>query len=134
MVAAIADMIAALSRVCTLEPGDLIANGTPVGVGVFSGRLLRPGQRVRVEIEGISAIDNPVVAEPSPTRPAGLRSRATLCASSAGINGLVSRRQYRRPCRHVSQRARILVGRSVMVGSMPQAFGSFGRVALGHVR
>jgi 2-keto-4-pentenoate hydratase/2-oxohepta-3-ene-1,7-dioic acid hydratase in catechol pathway len=33
---------------------------------VFSGRLLRPGQRVRVEIEGIGAIENPVVAEPSP--------------------------------------------------------------------
>jgi 2-keto-4-pentenoate hydratase/2-oxohepta-3-ene-1,7-dioic acid hydratase in catechol pathway len=32
---------------------------------VFSGRLLRPGQRVRVEIEGIGAIENPVVAEPS---------------------------------------------------------------------
>jgi 2-keto-4-pentenoate hydratase/2-oxohepta-3-ene-1,7-dioic acid hydratase in catechol pathway len=59
-------MIAALSRVCTLEPGDLIATGTPGGVGVFSGRLLQPGQLVRVEIEGIGAIENPVVAEPSP--------------------------------------------------------------------
>jgi 2-keto-4-pentenoate hydratase/2-oxohepta-3-ene-1,7-dioic acid hydratase in catechol pathway len=67
MVTGIGDMIAALSRVCTLEPGDLIATGTPGGVGVFSGRLLRPGQRVRVEIEGIGAIENPVVAEPSPT-------------------------------------------------------------------
>jgi 2-keto-4-pentenoate hydratase/2-oxohepta-3-ene-1,7-dioic acid hydratase in catechol pathway len=66
MVTGIGDMIAALSRVCTLEPGDLIATGTPGGVGVFSGRLLRPGQRVRVEIEGIGAIENPVVAEPSP--------------------------------------------------------------------
>jgi 2-keto-4-pentenoate hydratase/2-oxohepta-3-ene-1,7-dioic acid hydratase in catechol pathway len=63
MVTGIADMIAALSRVCTLEPGDLVATGTPGGVGLFSGKLLRPGQRVRVEIEGVGAIENPVVAE-----------------------------------------------------------------------
>jgi 2-keto-4-pentenoate hydratase/2-oxohepta-3-ene-1,7-dioic acid hydratase in catechol pathway len=63
MVVGIAEMISAVSRVCTLEPGDLIATGTPAGVGLFSGRLLRPGQRVRVEIEGIGTIDNPVVAE-----------------------------------------------------------------------
>jgi len=63
MVTGIAEMIAALSRVCTLEPGDLIATGTPGGVGLFTGGLLRPGQRVRIEIEGIGTIDNPVVAE-----------------------------------------------------------------------
>jgi 2-keto-4-pentenoate hydratase/2-oxohepta-3-ene-1,7-dioic acid hydratase in catechol pathway len=68
MVTGIGDMIAALSRVCTLEPGDLVATGTPGGVGLFSGRLLQPGQRVRVEIEGIGAIENPVVAEPAPTQ------------------------------------------------------------------
>jgi 2-keto-4-pentenoate hydratase/2-oxohepta-3-ene-1,7-dioic acid hydratase in catechol pathway len=67
MVTGIGDMIAALSRVCTLEPGDLIATGTPAGVGVFSRRLLQPGQRVRVEIEGIGAIENPVIAESTPT-------------------------------------------------------------------
>jgi 2-keto-4-pentenoate hydratase/2-oxohepta-3-ene-1,7-dioic acid hydratase in catechol pathway len=66
MVTGIGEMIAALSRVCTLEPGDLVATGTPGGVGVFSGKLLRPGQRVRVEIEGIGMIDNPVVAEAAP--------------------------------------------------------------------
>jgi 2-keto-4-pentenoate hydratase/2-oxohepta-3-ene-1,7-dioic acid hydratase in catechol pathway len=65
MVTGIGEMIAALSRVCTLEPGDLVATGTPGGVGLFSGQLLRPGQRVRVEIEGIGSIDNPVVAEPA---------------------------------------------------------------------
>jgi 2-keto-4-pentenoate hydratase/2-oxohepta-3-ene-1,7-dioic acid hydratase in catechol pathway len=65
MVTGIADMISAVSRVCTLEPGDLIATGTPGGVGVFSGKLLQPGQRVRVEIEGVGTIDNPVVAEPA---------------------------------------------------------------------
>ena len=64
MVTGIADMIAALSRICTLEPGDLIATGTPAGVGLFTDGLLRPGQRVRIEIEGIGTIDNPIVAEP----------------------------------------------------------------------
>jgi 2-keto-4-pentenoate hydratase/2-oxohepta-3-ene-1,7-dioic acid hydratase in catechol pathway len=67
MVTGIGDMISALSRVCTLEPGDLVATGTPRGVGLFTGRLPHPGQRVRVEIEGIGAIENPVVAEPAPT-------------------------------------------------------------------
>jgi 2-keto-4-pentenoate hydratase/2-oxohepta-3-ene-1,7-dioic acid hydratase in catechol pathway len=66
MITGIADMISALSKVCTLEPGDLVATGTPGGVGLFSGRLLRPGQRVRIEIEGIGAIENPVVAETPP--------------------------------------------------------------------
>jgi 2-keto-4-pentenoate hydratase/2-oxohepta-3-ene-1,7-dioic acid hydratase in catechol pathway len=63
MVTGIADMISTVSKVCTLEPGDLVATGTPGGVGLFSGRMLRPGQSVRIEIEGIGAIENPVVAE-----------------------------------------------------------------------
>ena len=67
MVTGIGEMIAALSQVCTLEPGDLVATGTPGGVGAFSGKLLRPDQRVRVEIEGIGTIENLVVAEPAPT-------------------------------------------------------------------
>jgi 2-keto-4-pentenoate hydratase/2-oxohepta-3-ene-1,7-dioic acid hydratase in catechol pathway len=66
MVTGIAEMVSALSKVCTLEPGDLVATGTPGGVGLFSGRLLKPGQRVRIEIEGIGAIENPVVAEIPP--------------------------------------------------------------------
>jgi 2-keto-4-pentenoate hydratase/2-oxohepta-3-ene-1,7-dioic acid hydratase in catechol pathway len=66
MVTGIGEMIAALSRICTLEPGDLVATGTPGGVGLFSGKLLQPGQRVRIEIDGIGTIDNPVVAEADP--------------------------------------------------------------------
>jgi 2-keto-4-pentenoate hydratase/2-oxohepta-3-ene-1,7-dioic acid hydratase in catechol pathway len=66
MTTGIADMIAALSKVCTLEPGDLVATGTPGGVGLFTGRMLRPGQSVRIEIEGIGAIENPVIAETPP--------------------------------------------------------------------
>ena len=52
-----------LSSVCTLEPGDVIATGTPGGVGMASGRYLVPGDTVRVEIEGIGAIENRVVQE-----------------------------------------------------------------------
>ena len=52
---------AASSRV-TLEPGDVIAAGTPAGVGVPRGRFLRPGEVVRVEIEGIGTLTNPVVS------------------------------------------------------------------------
>lgn len=55
-------LVAAASRRVTLEPGDVIAAGTPAGVGVPRGRFLRPGEVVRVEIEGVGALTNPVVA------------------------------------------------------------------------
>lgn len=58
-----------LSSVCTLEPGDVVATGTPGGVGIASGRFLVPGDRVRVEIEGIGAIENRIVQEPVWTEP-----------------------------------------------------------------
>jgi 2-keto-4-pentenoate hydratase/2-oxohepta-3-ene-1,7-dioic acid hydratase in catechol pathway len=54
-----------LSQACTLEPGDVIATGTPSGVaGAMEGQpWLEPGDRVRIEIDGIGAIDNEVVDE-----------------------------------------------------------------------
>ena len=54
---AIPDVIAYISRVMTLEPGDIIATGTPQGVGP-----LVPGDVVEVEIPGIGIIRNPVEA------------------------------------------------------------------------
>ena len=56
-------LIAIISRVITLEPGDVIATGTPGGVGVFREPpvFLQPGDRVRCEIEGIGSVENPVV-------------------------------------------------------------------------
>lgn len=59
------DMVAYLSQAMTLEPGDVIATGTPAGVGVkMKPRgYLQPGQTVRIEIEGIGALVNPVIAE-----------------------------------------------------------------------
>lgn len=49
-------IISYISRVMTLEPGDLIATGTPEGVGP-----VQPGQVMRIEIDGIGALENPVV-------------------------------------------------------------------------
>jgi len=62
----IPQLIAHLSSVFTLEPGDVIATGTPAGVGFARKppRFLRPGDEVTVAVEGIGALTNPVIAEP----------------------------------------------------------------------
>ena len=59
-------MIAYLSQAMTLEPGDVIATGTPSGVGVkMQPRgYMKPGQTARIEIEGIGTLCNPVIEEP----------------------------------------------------------------------
>jgi 2-keto-4-pentenoate hydratase/2-oxohepta-3-ene-1,7-dioic acid hydratase in catechol pathway len=58
-------IVAYLSSVFTLEPGDVIATGTPAGVGFARKppRFLREGDEVRVKIEGIGELVNPVIAE-----------------------------------------------------------------------
>jgi 2-keto-4-pentenoate hydratase/2-oxohepta-3-ene-1,7-dioic acid hydratase in catechol pathway len=56
MVFAIPMLLQYISAIMTLEPGDLVATGTPHGVG-----RLAAGDRVEVEIEGISRVSNPVV-------------------------------------------------------------------------
>lgn len=55
-------LIAYLSSYLTLEPGDIIATGTPAGVGAFRKppRYLAPGDVVRMEIEGIGVLENRV--------------------------------------------------------------------------
>ena len=57
--------IATISEYSTLEPGDLIAMGTPPGVGHAKTppRWLRPGEVIDIEIEGIGICSNPIVAE-----------------------------------------------------------------------
>jgi 2-keto-4-pentenoate hydratase/2-oxohepta-3-ene-1,7-dioic acid hydratase in catechol pathway len=57
-----AELVAWLSRTITLRPGDIIATGTPAGVGAAKGRFLRAGETVEVEIDGIGALSNPVRA------------------------------------------------------------------------
>jgi 2-keto-4-pentenoate hydratase/2-oxohepta-3-ene-1,7-dioic acid hydratase in catechol pathway len=56
-------LVALISKAITLEPGDVIATGTPSGVGVFRDPpvFLEPGDRVRCEIEGIGTVENPVI-------------------------------------------------------------------------
>jgi 2-keto-4-pentenoate hydratase/2-oxohepta-3-ene-1,7-dioic acid hydratase in catechol pathway len=63
MIYNIAAQIAYLSTVMTLEPGDVIATGTPSGVGIASRSFLKDGDVVRVEVDGLGAIENPFVAE-----------------------------------------------------------------------
>jgi len=56
-------LIEFLSETITLEPGDVIATGTPPGVG-FARKppvFLKPGDEMVVEIEGIGSLKNPVV-------------------------------------------------------------------------
>jgi 2-keto-4-pentenoate hydratase/2-oxohepta-3-ene-1,7-dioic acid hydratase in catechol pathway len=58
-----AELVSWLSRTLTLLPGDIIATGTPAGVGAAQGRFLRDGNTVEVEIEGVGTLSNPVRAE-----------------------------------------------------------------------
>lgn len=57
MIFNIAEQIAYLSRRVTLRPGDVIATGTPAGVGKPRRIFLRPGDRVRLEIDGIGQME-----------------------------------------------------------------------------
>ena len=61
------ELIAHLSTAFTLLPGMIIATGTPSGVGIAMNPLgvLRAGQTVRIEIDHIGVIENPVVAQPT---------------------------------------------------------------------
>jgi 2-keto-4-pentenoate hydratase/2-oxohepta-3-ene-1,7-dioic acid hydratase in catechol pathway len=58
-----------LSTAFTLEVGDVVATGTPGGVGIAMKppKLLRVGDVMRIEIDGLGAIENHVVAEPEST-------------------------------------------------------------------
>jgi 2-keto-4-pentenoate hydratase/2-oxohepta-3-ene-1,7-dioic acid hydratase in catechol pathway len=58
LIFSVAEIIATASRVMTLEPGDLIATGTPSGVGPIA-----PGDVIRITIENIGTLENPVVDE-----------------------------------------------------------------------
>ena len=62
------EQVAHLSEAFTLEPGDVIATGTPAGVGAvrqpFPEGLLKVGDVVRIEIDGIGTLENTVIEEP----------------------------------------------------------------------
>ena len=60
MIRTVADLVSFVSsRVC-LEPGDIIATGTPEGVGTFQDIKLEPGETVEIEVEGIGTLSNTV--------------------------------------------------------------------------
>jgi 2-keto-4-pentenoate hydratase/2-oxohepta-3-ene-1,7-dioic acid hydratase in catechol pathway len=62
MIDGVAALVAAASELMTLEPGDVIATGTPAGVGVPRGEFLHPGDVVELEVADFGRLSNPVVA------------------------------------------------------------------------
>ena len=67
LITAIPELIAYISTICPLAPGDVIVTGTPGGVGAKRTPPLwmRPGDTVEVEISGIGTLRNKVIAEPA---------------------------------------------------------------------
>lgn len=63
MIYGIRAQIGYLTTVMTLEPGDVIATGTPSGVGAVTRSFLKVGDVVRVEVDGLGHLENRVVAE-----------------------------------------------------------------------
>ena len=65
MIFTVARLVAILSEFMTLEPGDVVATGTPSGVAhaMKPPGWMKAGDRVEVEIEGIGILGNPIVAE-----------------------------------------------------------------------
>jgi 2-keto-4-pentenoate hydratase/2-oxohepta-3-ene-1,7-dioic acid hydratase in catechol pathway len=65
MVFGVAEIVSFVSQAITLEAGDLIATGTPAGVGAFRDPpvFMQPGDEVTIEIQGLGSLTNPVRAE-----------------------------------------------------------------------
>jgi 2-keto-4-pentenoate hydratase/2-oxohepta-3-ene-1,7-dioic acid hydratase in catechol pathway len=63
MIFTVPEVVAFVSRVVTLEPGDIIATGTPGGVGSARGTFLQPGDTVEIDIEGIGVLRNTLAAD-----------------------------------------------------------------------
>ena len=63
MIWTVAELIEFISAAITLEPGDIVATGTPSGVGVFRDPpvFLEPGDRARCQIDGIGTVENPII-------------------------------------------------------------------------
>jgi 2-keto-4-pentenoate hydratase/2-oxohepta-3-ene-1,7-dioic acid hydratase in catechol pathway len=68
MIFPVAELVSFISQVVRLDPGDVIATGTPSGVGAFRDPpvFLAPGDRMRVTIEAVGVLENDVEATPSP--------------------------------------------------------------------
>ncbi|WP_063647525.1 fumarylacetoacetate hydrolase family protein [Streptomyces bingchenggensis] len=70
MIFGVAQLISAASQLMTLEPGDVLATGTPAGVGAAKGLSLRPGDELHIDINPLGALRNHVwrAGEPSAQR------------------------------------------------------------------
>lgn len=66
MIYSIYQQIEYLSSVMTLEPGDILASGTPSGIGAPTGRFLQPGDVMRLSISELGMIEHRVIAEGKP--------------------------------------------------------------------
>lgn len=64
MIFNVAELISFISQITTLEPGDIIATGTPSGVGATTGRYLNAGDQVVGAIQGLGELRNTVSNDP----------------------------------------------------------------------
>jgi len=64
MIYPVADIVSFLSHIMTLEPGDVIATGTPAGVAMATGRFLQPGGRIECTIENLGTLTNTLGQKP----------------------------------------------------------------------
>ncbi len=62
MIFSAAELVSYISRFMSLQVGDVILTGTPAGVGFATETYLKPGDLVRIEVEGCGVLENPVLA------------------------------------------------------------------------
>lgn len=82
MIFGVGELVAAASERVTLEPGDIIATGTPAGVGVAQGLVLSGGDELVVEADLLGRLVSPVVAESVGAPPASGQGTATTSPQS----------------------------------------------------
>lgn len=71
MMFGVAELVAFASRIMTLQPGDIIATGTPAGVGSATGQFLKPGDVMEATIDGLGLLRTRVALAPGDDRAAG---------------------------------------------------------------
>jgi len=64
MIYSVADIVSFLSHIVTVEPGDIIATGTPSGVAMATGRFLQPGDTIECTIEKLGTLTNTLGQKP----------------------------------------------------------------------
>jgi len=65
MIFTVADIVSFLSHLMTLEPGDVIATGTPEGVAMTTGEFLQPGDKIQCKIENLGKLTNTLSDRPA---------------------------------------------------------------------